>query len=399
VEPTATVSPPSERLVALDALRGFDMFWIVGGEGIVSGLRQVSDSAPIQFLARQLDHSDWAGVTFYDLIFPLFVFIVGVSIVLAVPRVREKHGLRGTVRRILVRAALLFVVGIIYSGGVRDGWAHVRIMGVLQRIGICYAAAAILFCTLRTRALAVVCAALLLGSWALMTFVPVRDISLETKHLQELEATTGKSARQLFDETSARITRAYDDGRNLANHVDFQMLPGRKYDGAYDPEGLVSTIPAIATCLLGVFAGLLLRRRDLTPQAKVKWLLVGSAAALALGFLWGLQYPIIKKIWTSSYVLVAAGWSGLLLAGFYQVIEVKNRRRWAAPFVWIGMNPIALYLAHKFVDFEALASRLAGGPIKGAAGAYGSLLVTLVAIALMLLLAWFLHKKRIFLRL
>ena len=168
-----------------------------------------------------------------------------------------------------------------------------------------------------------------------------------------------------------------------------------------DPEGLLSTLPAIATCLLGALAGLLLACRARTPRVKVRWLLAAGAGALLLGVVWGLQFPIIKKIWTSSYVLVAAGSSALLLAAFYQVIEVWNRRRWAAPFVWIGMNPITIYLADRFIDFGGLAERVVGGPVKGKGvfGAYGQLVVTLVALGMVVGLAWFLHRRRIFLRL
>ena len=273
-----------------------------------------------------------------------------------------------------------------------------RLLGVLQRIAICYVTTALLARVLRPRALAGVAAGLLLGYWALMTFVPVRDISLERAHLAALEAATGQDAAALYAGTTATITHAYDDGRNLANHLDFRLLPLRKYDGAYDPEGLLSTLPAIATCLCGALAGMLLGRSDLRPQAKVRWLIIAGIAALALGFAWGLQFPVIKKIWTSSYVLCAAGWSALLLAAFYQVIEVWNRRRWAMPFVWIGMNPITIYLADRFIDFGAVAERLVGGPIAGALGGYGQLLVTAVALGLVIGLAWFLHARRIFLR-
>jgi predicted acyltransferase len=391
-------SPPEPRLVAVDALRGFDMLWIAGGDSVVYALRKASDSAPARLLARQLDHSDWAGLTFYDLIFPLFVFIVGVSIVLALPRARRQPW-PAALRRILLRGLLMFVLGMAYSGGLREGWAHVRLLGVLQRIAICYVTTALLTRVLRTRALAGVAAGLLLGYWALMTFVPVRDISLERAHLAALEAATGKDAAALYDATTTTVTHAYDDGRNLANHLDFRLLPLRKYDGAYDPEGLLSTLPAIATCLLGALAGLLLACRARAPRTKVRWLLVGGAAALLLGCAWGLEFPIIKKIWTSSYVLCAAGMSALLLAAFYQVIEVWNLRRWAAPFVWIGMNPIAIYLADRFVDFGGLAERVVGGPVKGLFGAYGQLLVTLVALGMVVGLAWFLHRRRIFLRL
>jgi predicted acyltransferase len=394
-QPT-TAAPPSERLVSLDALRGFDMFWILGADGIVAALGKLSSSRWVQALADQMEHKEWEGFGFYDLIFPLFVFIAGVSIVLAMSKVRERPGLW---RPILVRGLLLFILGLIFSGGLRNGWSGVRIMGVLQRIAIAYTVAALLFWKLSTRLLAAACGVLLLGYWALLALVPVRDISLTTAPLAARQAATGLTARQLYDGTTTWVRGGTEQGRNLPNHLDFRYLPGRKYDGAYDPEGLLSTLPAIATCLLGVFAGLLLRRRDLDNQRKVYRLLAAGAAALLVGHLWSLGFPIIKQLWTSSYVLVAGGWSALLLAAFLQIVDVWGYRRWATPFVCIGMNPITLYMARRLIDFPSIAERFVGGPVKAAAGAWGPVLVSTVSLLLVLLLARFLYQRKIFLRL
>ena len=168
----------------------------------------------------------------------------------------------------------------------------------------------------------------------------------------------------LFTGTTKTVTGVFDKGMNLANHLDYQYLPGRKYDVYWDPEGLLSTLPAIGTCLLGVFAGLLLRNRSIDDQRKVLWLLVGGAVSLAAGFLWGLQFPIVKKIWTSSFVLVAGGYSAILLGVFYQVVEIWNYRKWCQPFVWIGMNSITVYLANNIIGFRRLAARFVGGDVK-----------------------------------
>jgi predicted acyltransferase len=379
------------RLLSLDALRGFDMFWIVGAEGIVHALGKISGGGVIGFLGRQLTHKDWDGFAFYDLIFPLFVFIVGVSIVLSLGRARDKHGVRGALRRIVTRGVLLYVVGVLCYGGISRGFDHVRLLGVLQRIAICYTVTAVLFCTLRTRGLIAVCGALLVGYWALMTFVPIRDVTVS--------GTDAAAMTALYDQTTTHVSGSFAPGHNLANHIDFLYLPGRRWDGAYDPEGLLSTLPAIATCLLGVFAGLLLARQDVEARRKVRLLLMAGAVSVALGFLWGLQFPVVKKIWTSSFVLVAGGYSALLLAAFYQVIEVQGRQRWATPFVWIGMNPITIYLAHNVINFEALAARFVGGPVSAALGAYGDLLVTLVALAMSIALVRFMYQRKLFLRL
>src|SRR5213593_712302 len=148
--PDADAAPtPPPRLMSVDALRGFDMFWIVGAEGLVHALRKISRGPVTEFLAGQLEHKEWAGFAFYDLIFPLFVFLVGVSIVLSLPKAIERGGRAAAFRRILLRGLLLFVAGIIYNGGLRNGWGGVRLMGVLQRIAVCYVVAASLFCVLR----------------------------------------------------------------------------------------------------------------------------------------------------------------------------------------------------------------------------------------------------------
>ena len=191
----------------------------------------------------------------------------------------------------------------------------------------------------------------------------------------------------------------FAEGANLANWIDKEYLPFRKYDGNHDPEGLLSTLPAIATCLLGVFAGLLLRNEQVSHAQKVKWLAIAGVSGLALGYLWGLQFPIIKKIWTSSYVLIAGGWSCLLLAFFYQLIEGWRLTKWAQPFVWIGTNPIVIYLMAAWFPFKDLANRIAGGPIKWKLGPWGEAWVCAITLILVILLARFLYRRKIFLRL
>ena len=368
--PPVSIDPP-RRLMSLDALRGFDMFWIVGAEEVVHALGKLSDAGWAAFLTQQLSHKAWAGLAFYDLIFPLFVFIVGVSLVFSLTRSLEQETRGATCWKIVRRAALLYVIGLVYYGGISEGFDKIRYLGVLQRLALCYLAAGLLFVFLRRRGLVAACVLLLAGYWALMTFVPVPGIG----------------------------AGHFEEGQNLANYVDKMYLPGHKWDGDHDPEGLLSTLPAIATCLLGVFAGLLMKCARVAEQKKV-WILLGAGlAGVGLGFLWGLQFPVIKKVWTSSYVLVAGGYSCLFLAAFHQVIEIWDCRRWAMPFVWIGMNPITIYLAQPLVNFNQLANRLVGGPIKAGLGAYGELLVAAVALALSVLLTWFLYRRKIFLRL
>jgi predicted acyltransferase len=312
------------------------------------------------------------------------------------------------VKRVLLRGLLLFVVGLIYSGGFSNPWPDMRLMGVLNRIALCYLFGGLAFCLLPVRALAVVAATLLLGYWGLMAEVPFPDVRPVPGGTAVITKEAGfKTVSQLNLDSTNYLRGSYIQGVNLANYLDQKYLPGRKYDGTYDPEGLLSTMPAFVTGLIGIFAGLLLKNPAVSDQRKVAWLLSTGAGAVVLGWLWGLQFPVIKKIWTSSYVLVAGGYSAMLLAAFFWVVDIKQWRGWCQPFVWIGMNPLTLYLTSNFLGglgFEKLARRLAGGPVKGfldahvAAGS-GDMVIALVAIGLFLWFARFLYQRKIFLRL
>ncbi len=370
--PAASAAAKPVRLMSLDALRGFDMFWIVGADALVEALRKLSESRVVQGLARQLEHAGWAGFHFEDLIFPMFVFIVGVSLVFSLTRTIEREGRAGAVWRILRRAVLMYLLGIFYYGGFSTPFHEIRLLGVLQRIALAYLFAGLIFCFFERRGWIIWCVSLLVGYWLVMTFVPVPG------------GTAGNFA----------------EGQNLANWVDQQYLPLRKWDGDHDPEGLLSTLPAIANCLLGVFAGVLLRDTKRSDWTKVCCLAAAGLALVALGWLWNFQFPVIKKIWTSSFVLVACGYSCLLLAAFHLVIEIWGWRGWAQPFVWIGMNPITIYMIHNLVDVGQIAQRFVGGDLnKLYLGRYGDLAVALAGMAITFGICRFMYQRKIFLRL
>jgi predicted acyltransferase len=372
----AAVGAP--RLLSIDALRGFDMFWILGGDFLMNALGRMSDKPVAQALAYQFNHAPWKGFRFYDLIFPMFVFIVGVSMVFSLGKLSQTEGKVAAYKRILRRSLLLFALGILYSGGFSSEWPNIRLMGVLNRIALCYLFAGLIFIHFKPRGMIVICAALLIGYWAALTFVP-------------------------FTVNGTLFRGVFEPGLNLANYIDSQYLPGRKYDGTWDPEGLLSTLPAIATCLLGVFAGLLLQKRTVSEQKKVLYLFAAGVTAVIAGWLWNNQFPVIKKIWTSSYVLVAGGYSAMLLAAFHQVVEIWHWRKWTAVFVWIGANPITLYIADSLIGFDKLARRFVGGDIKrifesSFGPGTGDLVIAIVGLVLASALAWFLYRRKIFLR-
>jgi predicted acyltransferase len=414
--------------MSLDALRGFDMLCIIGGGSLVLALNRLADFGPLKVLADQLDHADWAGFRFYDLIFPLFVFIMGVSLVFSLTKELEKGGRSAASKRVLRRFLLLFVVALFYSGGFSSLWPDIRLLGVLNRIALCYLGGSLLFLFLKPRGLVSAFVALMVGYWALMTFVPIRDIRLDLDSLAARAETAGRSdviaeikkgtnpsavkdskvvafAHEQYGATATTVTGQFDPGYNLANHLDFQYLPGKKWDNLWDPEGLLSTLPAIGTCLLGIFAGLVLRNGTVSPDKKVLWLVVGGLASVALGWLWHLQFPVIKKIWTSSFVLVAGGYSALLLAAFYWVIDVKRWRGWCLPFVWYGCNPITIYLVSNLLGgFSKVARRIVGGDVsrvlnESVIQGVGELVVALVGLALTFWFLRFLYNRKIFIRL
>ena len=392
------------RLLSLDALRGFDMFWIVGAEGLVMALEQMGHNGVVKFLAQQLTHKDWAGFAFYDLIFPLFVFMMGVSTVFSLSKTLQREGRSAAVGRAVRRFALLFLLGIFYYGGFANEWPKIRLLGVLQRIALAYLFAGLLFCFFDWKAMAGIAAGLLLGYWALLTFIPIRDIQLDGEALQKLSGQAGTTnTAALFYGTTRYVTGGYEPGKNLANHLDFQYLPGRKHDVYYDPEGLLSTLPAVATALLGVFCGMLLQSGRVSDQQKVVRLLVAGVLSVVMGFLWGLQFPVVKKLWSSSFVLVAGGYSMLLLAVFYQLVDVWKYQTWCQPFVWIGMNPITIYMAENVLSMDRMAERFAGGSLKRYLNTHlargtGDLLVAIISLGITFLICRFLYKRKLFLR-
>ncbi len=404
------------------------MFWIIGADSLVYALHRLAPSRPTNFLADELEHAEWAGFHFYDLIFPLFVFIAGASLVFSLGKNLQAAGRGEALKRLFRRTVLLFLVALFYSGGVTNAWPDIRLMGVLNYIALAYFFAGLGFCFCRPRMLLGICVALLGVYWGLLTFVPIRDIQLTKASLAELAAKAGDTrgaellreagnpsavkgspawaaAEQVFQATTNRVTGKLDHGRNLANHIDFQYLPGRKYDTFFDPEGLLGTMGVTAVCLLGVFAGLLLKNAGVADRRKVGLLIGLGLAGAVLGWTWNLQLPVIKKIWTPSYVLVAGGYSAMLLGVFYLVVEIWQLRRWCQPFVWMGMNSITIYLASNIVGgFRAPARRLAGGDVKAFFDAHvatgmGDMVISLVGLALAFWVVRFLYQRKIFLRL
>ena len=378
--PLPTAAAP--RLASVDALRGFNIFWILGADGAIWSLdNMLEHKGDILggiggFLGWQMTHAPWEGFRFYDFIFPLFIFITGVSIVLALPRLVEREGRGAAHVRVLRRALVLYVLGLIYYGGISHHWADIRYVGVLQRIALCYLFASLVLLNFNLRGMIAAFVALLAGYWALMTFVPVPGIG----------------------------AGSFGPDANLANWIDAHYLPGRLWDKTRDPEGMLSTLPAIATCLMGIFAGLLLKNERFSAQRKSLLLIGGGAVSVLAGYLWGLQFPIVKAIWTSSFVLVAGGYSLVLLGIGHQIVDVWGLRRWSTPFIWIGANAIMLYFLNGLFGFEPLAARFVGGDFSKLIDRLtdtpdtGRFLAHLLGLAFAIALAGYFYRRKIFLR-
>ena len=325
-------APP--RLLSVDALRGLT----------VAAMVLVNNPGTWSAVYGPLQHAEWHGWTPTDMVFPFFLFVVGVSIALALGPALER-GASGLPVRVLRRAAVIFALGLLLHALPFFPLATLRIPGVLQRIAVCYLLAALLVGATRGargwRVQAVTAGALLVGYWLLMTKV----------------AAPGQEAGDLSP-----------DG-NLAGYVDRLVLGSRHIWQAtrvYDPEGILSTLPATATTLLGVLAGHWLRAGQVAGRAGaqiVGGLAVGGVAAAALGCLWGLSFPVNKPLWTSSYALLMAGLAALVLAACHWVIEVRGRRGWAAPFAVLGVHALTLFFLSSLMAKLLFIVRVgAGGP-------------------------------------
>jgi predicted acyltransferase len=392
------------RLRSLDALRGFDMFWIISGEGIFHGIAnvvmtkhsltrnpvdwQIATTSGLSLwermavgISNQLHHSPWNGFTFYDMIFPLFIFIAGVSMPFSFSRQLEKGGIykaivkKNICRSLIKRTIVLILLGMVVNGALKfQGYENTRFASVLGRIALSCFFAAIIYLNCSLRKQLIWFAVLLPGYWAAMMLLPV----------------PGFGAGVLTAEG------------NLSAYVDRILLPGKLHRTVYDPEGLLSTIPAIGSALLGVFAGQFLQWQSEKWNKVKKGLALTIAGIVLLGaaLLWDLFFPINKNMWTSSFVLFAGGWSVLLLALFYLIIDVAGYKKWSMPFVWIGMNSILIYMAaHGIVNFEYSSQFLFGGLISKAPETWQpALLWTGVAIIQFAVL-YFLYKKKWFLKL
>lgn len=366
----------SGRLVSLDAFRGIT----------IAGMILVNNPGDWGAIYSPFRHAEWNGLTPTDLIFPFFLFIVGVSIAIALGKRSESEQRSAVYRKIFRRTLVIFAFGLFLNAFPFFDLGSLRIPGVLQRIALCYMAASILFINLGWKPLSVLSAAILIAYWAVMSLasVPGCDIAFDPK---------------------ACNPAAFVDRAILG--TDHIWSLGK----VYDPEGILSTIPAIVTTLSGVFAGGWLKSRR-GKHEKCSVLLVSALLLLALGWAWSFWFPLNKSIWSSSYVVYTSGMALGFLAVCYWLIDIKGCKRWAYPAVVFGMNPLALYIGAETLSrlMDVIQVGSAGEPVSAKESVFGalfspiaapmtaSLLYAFAFILLWYFLLWILYRRGIFIK-
>ncbi|MBE0378632.1 transmembrane glucosamine N-acetyltransferase NagX [Pseudoalteromonas prydzensis] len=374
---TSTVEKPNKkRLASLDALRGMDMFWILGGQSIFTALFVLTGWTGWKVFEAHTVHSTWHGFTFYDLIFPLFIFLSGVAMGLAPKRIDHLSWIERKVyyRKAVKRLLLLSALGVMYNHGWGTGiplaFDEIRYASVLGRIAIAWFFCAMLVWHTSIRTQVFTAIGLLLGYWLLMCFIPV----------------PGGVAGDL---SAAGSWNAW---------FDTHFLPGISYQNRpVDPEGILSSFPAVINAMIGVFAGQLISRAQQIGEWKTASLLfIAGVISVCLGWLWDLQFPVNKELWTSSFVLVTVGWSAILLAAFYVLVDILNGQKLAYPFVIIGANSIIIYLASSLVDWTYISRSVFGGFINAAPELWQPLFGVIALLLVQILVLHWMYKRKIF---
>ncbi len=360
---------PKERLASIDALRGFDMLWIIGGAPVFLGFVAIFVDPVPEWLAHQFRHVEWEGFTAWDLIMPLFLFVSGASLPFSLAKwTGTDHDRKGLYLRLVRRIILLWVLGMMVQGNLlRFDLSRLYLYSnTLQAIASGYLVATLLLLNVSIKGQVIATGALLVGYWGLLAFVPIPG-------------------------HGAGVLEPYV---NVAMSVDEAVL-GRFRDGT-KYTWVLSSMGFAASVLFGCLAGHVLRS-DRSPNKKTLMLLAAGVGCLAAGWVWALWSPIIKHIWTSSMALWAGGWSFLSLAVFYWVIDVKQYRKWAFPFVVIGMNAIGVYVATHLIDFQHISKGLVGH-LAERLGRAGPFVVSFTALLIVWLILLHLYRKKTFFR-
>ena len=361
-----------KRLYALDALRGFDMFWIIGAEEIFHTLSEATHHPFWNALSIQFTHPVWDGFRVYDLIFPLFMFVSGISSVYSIDA-SLSNGMdrKKLVQKIIKRGVILFVLGMIYNNGLTiRPLADFRIMSVLGRIGIAYTFSCMIYIYVNKKFQALWFGGLLIGYWIILKFssapgFPMGDLT---------------------------------EPGNFASYFDRTVLPGKLSRGIHDTVGLFNNIAAVATGLAGVLTGNYLKNAKAKEETKTIQIAAAGILSLAVALIWDLDFPINKNMWSSSFVLYTTGWSMLLFALFYYIIDVKGIQRWAFFFKVIGMNSILIYMSGKFIQWGYTNKSLFQWLGDWIGNPYNAVALAITGLAIKWIFLKFLYNKKLFLK-
>ncbi|MEZ5324162.1 MAG: DUF5009 domain-containing protein [Verrucomicrobiales bacterium] len=362
----------TQRLASIDALRGFDMLMIAGAGSLFVQLGGKTDLAWMDAVAAQFKHPAWNGFTFYDFIFPLFLFMAGVSLSFSLNSTRHQEVAKSVLyKKAFKRMLILIGLGILYKNAPLPVFepSQIRLGSVLGRIGFAGFITTILYLNVSSSGRMGWIAGILLSYNAALFLIPV----------------PGFGAGDLSFEG------------NLVAWFDQQFLPGRLLQKTYDELGLLTQLPALCLTMLGAFAGDILRG-DRSGGQKLTLLVVLGVGGIVLALLWGMHFPINKHLWTSSFILLTGGMAFLSLALFYGVIDVWGFKKWSFVFQVIGMNSLTIYLLNGFVDFKYTSARLFGGIYGRAPEAWQSVWQSLGALVLVWLFLYFLHRNKLFLK-
>jgi predicted acyltransferase len=363
----------SQRLFSLDALRGFDMFWIMGAEEIFHNMSKITGSPFWNAMSNQFDHPDWHGFAAYDLIFPLFLFLAGVATPYSIGKQLEKGKSRKTLLiRVIKRGFILVLLGVIYNNGLEImPLDEIRFPSVLGRIGLAYMFANIIYLYTKQRGQIIWFVSILLAYWLLILFNSAPGFAMGDLTMEG----------------------------NIVSYLDRIILPGKLYLGIHDPEGLISTIPAISTALLGIYTGNLLKNTTVEKkkQTALKMLILGIIL-LVLAQIWNMYFPINKNLWTSSFVLQCGGISLLLMSLFYYIIDILGYVKWAFFFKVIGMNSILIYMSGGFINWSYTTDALFKWLGQFVGEPYNAVVMVFCYLAVQWAFLYVLYQKKIFLK-
>lgn len=363
----------SQRLLSLDALRGFDMLFIMGLSGLVVSLCELWPGELSTWLTAQMGHAAWHGFFHHDTIFPLFLFIAGISFPFSVAKQRA-NGLdeRRIVAKVVRRALTLVLLGLVYNGLFKLEWATLRIPSVLGRIGLAWMFAALLFLNFGVRARAAIAVAILVGYGAVLQFVQAPDMP-----------------------DAGILTR---EG-NIVGYIDRMIMPSHLYKKAlFDPEGLLSTLPAVVTAMLGMFAGEFVRSDRFSGNRKAAYMALGAVVLLLSTCCVSPLQPINKMLWTPAFVFAAGSYSLAMFALFYYLVDVLQWRRWTYFFKVVGVNSITIYLLQRIVPMREVDAFFFGGLAGKFSPEVKSVILGIGYIAVCWTLLWMLDRKKIYLK-